>query len=161
MHSVVIQPATVGDAAYIAPILREADRCEILAIHADPAATVLAEAVRVSSRAYAAWAWRGPQDFDALALFGVAPVPGHPLLGVPWMVGARGLEDAPKTLVRHSRIWLSRISEGYRRLANWVDARNESSIRWLRWLGFTVHPPLPWGRFDLPFHPFSMEVDRV
>ena len=39
---------------------------------------------------------------------------------------------------------------------NYVDARHTDAIRWLKWLGFTLHPATPYGPFDLPFHKFTM-----
>jgi len=45
---------------------------------------------------------------------------------------------------------------GYSHLENWVDARNTKAINWLRWLGFTVHDPVPFGVAGLPFHRFDM-----
>ncbi len=43
-------------------------------------------------------------------------------------------------------------------LQNYVDARNEISIRWLKWLGFRFDPkPVPYGIWGLPFLRFQME----
>ena len=37
-----------------------------------------------------------------------------------------------------------------------VDARNARAIRWLRWLGFRIHPAEAHGIQGLPFHRFEM-----
>ena len=44
----------------------------------------------------------------------------------------------------------------YDRLENRVDARNVPAIRYLRWLGFTLWPVMPWGHAGLPFYPFTI-----
>jgi hypothetical protein len=43
-------------------------------------------------------------------------------------------------------------------LINFVHAENRTSVRWLRRLGFTVHPVMPYGRLGEPFHPFEMRA---
>ena len=39
---------------------------------------------------------------------------------------------------------------------NYVDVRHKEAIRWLKWLGFTLNEPTPYGPFGLPFHKFHM-----
>jgi hypothetical protein len=43
-------------------------------------------------------------------------------------------------------------------MRNYVDARHARSIRWLKWLGFTIEEARPMGFAGLPFHPFGMRV---
>jgi hypothetical protein len=46
----------------------------------------------------------------------------------------------------------------YPHLENYVDVRNELSIKWLRWLGFQFDPqPIPYGVWEMPFFRFRME----
>jgi hypothetical protein len=41
-------------------------------------------------------------------------------------------------------------------LENWVDARNVTSIKWLKWCGFDFDDPAPFGVEQLMFHRFEM-----
>jgi len=52
--------------------------------------------------------------------------------------------------------WVRRQSEKFSLLYNYVDARNVKSIKWLRWLGFQLDEPAPYGVRGLPFHRFEL-----
>jgi hypothetical protein len=47
------------------------------------------------------------------------------------------------------------------RLYNMVHGRNKESIRWLKWLGFTIDDPVPHGPDSELFHKFHLEVGNV
>lgn len=99
-------------------------------------------------------AWACLVDGEPVAVFGVTP---PALLGgaaMPWLVGSVNLN--PRLLVKPARAILA--GWDYERLENWVDARNTKAIRWLRWLGFTIHPAEPYGVMGLPFHRFERRM---
>ncbi len=56
--------------------------------------------------------------------------------GTPWLLGTDVLIDDRKLFLKISRIVLKNISEGYRRLENYISTENQASLRWLRHLGF-------------------------
>ena len=56
-----------------------------------------------------------------------------------------------------SRDEIAALLGRYAVLTNFVDARNEPAIKYLRWLGFRFGVATPWGSAGLPFHPFTME----
>jgi len=58
---------------------------------------------------------------------------------------------------KRSRYYVLEMKRHFQRLENYVDARQKRSIRWLKWCGFTVENPKPWGTLGLPFHQFWME----
>ena len=91
-------------------------------------------------------------------MFGAVPASLLGGVGVPWMVGTTALNRmrGQKALLRASRATIAGLSARYDVLANMVDARNGAAIRWLRWLGFDVLPPIPHGPDRLPFHPFIL-----
>jgi hypothetical protein len=43
-------------------------------------------------------------------------------------------------------------------LVNFVHAKNTTSVRWLRRLGFTLHEAVPYGALGEPFHPFELRA---
>jgi hypothetical protein len=78
-------------------------------------------------------------------------------IGAAWMIGSTGLQPlrVQKALLRESREMLDVLQAMFpTMLYNFVDARNDCAIRWLKWLGFTFDDPIPMGRGKHPFFPF-------
>lgn len=154
MANVRFRPLQPGDVAYLATNLREADKHELVASRGVGVdfGEALARAVMLSSHL---WTAADPTDLP-IAIFGVAPVSLLAGVGSPWLLGTERVFDHPRTLVIEGRRYLSRMRETYPDLFNYVDARNEQSIRWLKRVGFTVHPAAPYGAEGLPFHKFEI-----
>jgi hypothetical protein len=93
---------------------------------------------------------------EPLALFGVVTVSLLSNKGSPWMLATDGAQLHRRALVRGGRAYAVAMLEQYERLENWVDARNRRAVVWLQRCGYTIHPPVPYGPFGLPFHPFSI-----
>ena len=96
---------------------------------------------------------------ELACLFGCAPING--MLGLraaPWLLGTDVLDRHPSALMRHTAPYLAQMQRRYPHLLNYVDARNTRSIRWLKRLGFVIHPARPFGVAQLPFHYFEMRV---
>lgn len=100
-------------------------------------------------------------DGVPLCAFGVVSYSTLTRFGAPWMVGTTALDAHAKGFIRHCKHDLSAFFGEWDKLFNLVDARNTKAIRWLKWLGFTVLPPMPYGASGLPFHPFLMEIHHV
>lgn len=100
-------------------------------------------------------------DGEPLCAFGIVPFSALSASGAPWMVGTNKLEFHAVRFIKHCRLDLAKFFGEWSRLFNVVDARNVTAIRWLKWLGFTVSEPIPYGPFGLPFCPFFMEPNRV
>lgn len=148
---IAVIPATADHAADLAPRLRRADADEVWASgHFRPE-----EALRLSL-GLSLMAWAGLVDGVPMCLFGVSPVSLMSGVGAPWMLGAEGLERYAVPFLRRNRTYVAEMAALCPRLENHVDARNALSIRWLRWLGFTIHPAAPHGPFGMPFHRFTM-----
>jgi hypothetical protein len=143
----------MAHAVAVAERMRAADRAEVWALgrHSPVQAVVRSIAVSAESWAFVA-------DGVPLALFGVAPVVGHPGVGSPWLLGADGVERHVRPFLALGREFVARWLVAYPRLYNCVDARNRSSVRWLSALGFAFHPPIPVGPGQQPFLPFDMRA---
>ncbi len=101
-------------------------------------------------------AWAGVEGDDLLCIFGVA---GASLLsdrGTVWMIGHSRLDTRAGAFLRGCGAQVRAMLRRYEHLSNWVDARNTRAVRWLRWLGFSIHPAVPHGADGLPFHYFEM-----
>jgi hypothetical protein len=157
--SIEIRPATMADARTL--VLRRADREEIDALTGGDPQEALAESV-----ARSASAWAGVADGALVCLFGVVPAPSEAegpaspagVAGIPWLLGADSVAAYGRPFLRRNRAYVRAMLRDFPVLANVVDARNAVSIRWLRWLGFTLGPPQPMGVKCLPFIPFEMRA---
>jgi|VirMetMinimDraft_7_1064189.scaffolds.fasta_scaffold00089_46 hypothetical protein len=74
----------------------------------------------------------------------------------PWLLGADELERHPAAFLRYCVEKMPQVRAAYPWLENYVDARASTTIRWLKWLGFTVHAPVPYGILRRPFHRFDL-----
>jgi hypothetical protein len=70
----------------------------------------------------------------------------------PWCICSDEIKKFPKLFLRGSWIWTQAALKRYKWLENIVDARHKRSIRWLKWLGFTIYPAVPVGPNGMLFH---------
>ena len=145
-----VRPATVGDAARLAPVLRKDDLREIRAATRETPLAVLKRGYTTSDPCYAI-----VQGDDALvAMFGVVPESGSQS-GIIWLLASDALASNPHRFLRHSRTWIDILHRRYRVLWNHVDARNEAHIDWLHWCGFHSQGiEQAFGVEGRPFHRF-------
>lgn len=147
-----------GDVEYLAENLRPADQQELRASRGQDVSFyhTITEAVQISTRT---WVMLG-KDANPSAVFGVAPVSLLHRSGSPWLLGTDALFEQARTLVVRGRWYVAHMRELYPGgLHNYVDARNNLSVNWLRRVGFTIHPPEPYGVAGLPFHLFTLTED--
>lgn len=78
-------------------------------------------------------------------------------VAVPWLVGTDVLTRHPCVLQREARRYIAAMLEVYPHLVNVVHVENRIAVRWLRRLGFTVHPARPLATGAL-FHAFEMRA---
>lgn len=144
-----------GDIAFLAARLRSDDRRELQAVWGAGVdfASILAHAVRLSTHL-----WVMEAAGEPIALFGVAPISLLQGVGAPWLLGTDAVKKQARTLVVKGRWYVALMDKEYPGgLCNFVDARNTLSVRWLRSLGFTLHPPAPYGGRGAPFHKFELK----
>ena len=152
--AVEIGPVEPGDVEQMLREMRAVDRAEVLALGFDVetglrgsiANSHFARTARISGR--------------LVAIGGCARHPGSALLApiaVPWLVGTDVLTRYPGVLQREARRYIAAMLEVYPHLTNVVHIENRVAIRWLKRLGFTIHPPVrvPTGAL---FHPFNMRA---
>ena len=92
-----------------------------------------------------------------VGMFGVTPLSVIGRHGSPWLLGTDELANHSRSFLKGCIKHFPEVTKGFDFLENYVDARNEVSIRWLKWLGFVIMEPEPYGPFKLPFHRFYME----
>jgi len=150
-----ILPATPELLAAVAINTREADIAELWAAGRMTPEQALDMGDRFSNALVAV------VDGEPICAFGVTPISAATGLGAPWLVGTTRLDRYATMFIRRCRPSLQAVLGDWLNLVNYVDARNARAIRWLSWLGFTIHPTIPYGPFNLPFHPFTLEGHHV
>lgn len=153
MVDVLIRPTEPGDAAELFANLRASDLAECRAYGYPDIAASIASSVDRS-----ALCWTGLVGGELAAIFGAAPVNMLAGIGSPWMLGTPVLDRHQRILVRRTPEYISRMLKTFPHLVNYVHAKNTTSVRWLRRLGFTLHEAVPYGPLGEPFHPFEMRA---
>lgn len=153
MADVLIRPTQPGDAAELAANLRPSDLAECQAYGREDIATgVIASADR------SMLCWTAFIDGDLAAILGCAPINMLTGIGSPWMLGTPVLDRHQRVLVRETPEYIAKMLNAFPHLVNFVHAKNTTSVRWLRRLGFTLHPAQPYGALGEPFHYFEMRA---
>lgn len=156
MRNVEIVPVTDEHIAAMLPNIRQADRDEFAAAAGMLPVEVIGRAMKSASVSAA-----GLINGQVVTIFGISPASIITGRGVPWLISTELMAQQPVTFLRHCRPALRDMSQGYRFLENYVDARNHAAKAWLHWLGFRLEEPAPYGLMGLPFHHFTKEIDHV
>lgn len=152
-HSIVIRPTEPGDAAQLVAHLRASDLAECQAYgRGDIAAGI------ETSVARSLLCWSGFVDGELAAILGVAPINMLTGIGSPWMLGTPVLDRHQRVLVRKTPEYIAKMLKAFPHLVNFVHAKNTTSVRWLRRLGFSLSEPAPFGALGEPFHRFEMRA---
>ncbi len=147
-----IVPATVDHAFELSRTMRLEDREEAWALdHLTPW-----EAIQVSV-GHSGNIYSGLVDGQVLCMFGVGKRTLLSEIGFPWMLSSTLVPKHVRAWMRGSQIAFKQMQSEAKVLENYVDARYTAAVRWLKWLGFTIHPAEPFGVDKLPFHKFTWE----
>lgn len=119
---------------YIAENLREADRQEIEASSGDYPMGAVFQSWQASTKSWLILDRTGLP----IGIMGVAPHPTSEGLGMAWMVGTDGVAEEALSIARQTRRYVEEMHEDYPILWNFIDARNELSLKWLEWSGFII-----------------------
>lgn len=87
-------------------------------------------------------AWVALIDGVPEVMFGVGEINVLAGIGAPWLLGTDAVERNYMAFLRLSVGFRDQLLERYPTMRNFVDVRNRASIRWLRWLGFTLSDPV-------------------
>lgn len=146
--------ATEAHIAELLPQLRPADNAEVIAATGN----LVEGCYNALCLSFDPIAMRDAKG-GLIAVYGVAP---SGMLSrdtaAPWLLGTERMR-VNAILARHDiLLYIEFLREHYDRLFNYVDARNEESVRWLEGVGFAIGEPVPRGPYGLLFHPFGMEL---
>lgn len=138
---------------HIARNMRQCDRQEIWAASHELPHESLEQALSASPYAQTAML-----DGVPCAMYGVAVANFMDDIGAPWMLATDDLEVWSLWFLKRSIRVIREMLDCCPHLFNYVDARNVTSIKWLKWLKFNVsEEPEVWGQECLPFHRFELK----
>lgn len=93
-------------------------------------------------------------DGEPVCAFGVVATDQQGV-GRPWMVGTSAIDRHSFAFLRSSKIVIADLLTRWDLLVNYADTRNSRGLRWLRFMGFTIHPAELIGEKPMPFHRFE------
>lgn len=146
-----VLPVSVEDVPAILLIVRQADIDEITEALGIPMERALIDAVTGSLNAR-----KIVVDGEVVAVFGDAI---HSILGsvgVPWLISTIHVEKHARAFLKVCKPEVQGMLTRHRHLMNYVDARNTSAIRWLKWLGFDFGEAAPYGARRFLFYQFTL-----
>ena len=151
MIRVCVRPTQPTDASWLAPRLRTADRNEIDAL----AGIDHLEALQMAADASVIPFTIVDTQDHPIAMMGCTRDVNIPWVGYIWLLGSNRIVDIRNTFLRQSRMWIPALGQPFKVLANVVDERNKTHIKWLRWIGFTfVKRHEHMGVQERPFYEF-------
>lgn len=156
MVKAVVRKSVKSDCGKLSPILRLADRREVIA-HSGHGAKVGLEIALDSSDE----CWSVEYKDEPIAMFGYLLDSSNG--ANVWMLGSDKIQDIKWQFLRESKHWLNTIAKDFDRLWAVADVRNTTHANWYRWLGFDITATIHAGPFGLPFYyiEYTGGVDHV
>ena len=138
------------DCVILAQFMRKSDIEEAWAYsHSKPIEAI------VNSVKGSRWAFTVRVDGESVCICGICDGSMEGI-GVPWLLATDLFENYPRYIMKLGKDFIRQYLTAYVSLVNYVKADNEKTIRWLKWLGFTVDPPAPFGPDLVNFCYFHM-----
>lgn len=148
---ILVRPASFDDVGTIADRMRKADVVEVEASSDQTPVSALETSLARSSFAMTVLIDGRPE-----IMFGVGDVNVLTGTGAPWMLATDEIGKIKRQFLKSSAGWCAQLLQRYDVLINCVDDRNKLSKRWLAWLGFTIGPPVAFGKNGELFRVFEM-----
>lgn len=116
--------------------MREADQREVWASHRHTPEQALAASLDATDHELA---WTCLVDGVPAFMWGAARRGSLlSMTGAPWLLGTPEMRTVWREFLRQCPAYVARMQAAFPLLENYVHAGNRTSIRWLRWCGFTV-----------------------
>ena len=138
---------TQGHADYIARHLREVDRMEAWELHRLSPTMAVNGGLFLSEQSYAVLV-----DDEPVLVFGVQPESMVSSTGVVWLLATDNIIKIRKQFIKRCKKVLLDLIQDYDVVYNYVYTKNTIALRWLKWLGFMIHPAEAMGATGAEFH---------
>lgn len=148
-RNIEIRRTLESDIQPIADNMRDADRVEVKASHGHLPNEALRQGLQVSHECYTAVL----EDGTPAAMFGCCST-AYPHLGGVWFLASTEAEKLMygRDFLTLPPVFFDNWHKKYQNLFNIVDKRNQTSLRWLKRLGFkTIAESSEWTTERTPF----------
>ena len=125
-----VVPAKIEHAYQLAPHMKQADREEVKAASGLEPLEVLLKSLELSEKAYTIMV----AGSEVIALGGLVHLTQE--VGIPWALTSDKIVLYPKQFCSITKELIKGFHKSYPLLTNFCDARNTTTIRWLKWCGF-------------------------
>lgn len=136
----------------VAENMRQADVDEVTASHGHTPIQALQAGVDVSDFIVAVVI-----DDEPVAILGLSRCNPITDTGIPWLLSSENALKHKREFLLQSPKVIEQMLSICPNLFNFVHAENKTSVRWLKWLGFTIEEPKPIGVKKEMFHRFHMK----
>ena len=92
-------------------------------------------------------------------ILGIAGVVERSVVGgmaSPWLLTSIYALNYPRTILKETKYYVNKWADDYDTLISYIDSRYDTSLRWAKWAGFTIHPPVPYGINGELFNPIEI-----
>lgn len=137
---------------YIADNMRQADINEVWASTNQTPLDAIRTGLDLPGFSTVVWI-----DDEPCVIFGLVIQDVLTGTGVPWLLGANSILKHKSQLLKQSPAVIEKMLNICPKLYNYVHLKNEVSIRWLEWLGFSFDDPEPFGIENELFCKFYLE----
>ena len=144
---------TMRNLEQLAEHLRSADKIELTAATGKDVLSVLKRSVEISTICYV------DHPDQPNLIFGLSTFPEPRSAGI-WMVGTDEIENQPIKFCRTAKAVINgffELSDTIDYLCNYTHIDNVVHHKWLKWLGATLGPAMPYGPDGVLFRPFILK----
>lgn len=104
--------------------------------------------------------WTIVFDGEPIGMFGVGRATLMSDRGIPWLLATDKLVEIQVIFLKSCKKHVQNMKIGYNILENYVSIHNKTSLRWLKWLGFTIEDKTTTLITGAEFKRFYMEDDQ-
>lgn len=157
MTKVLVKKTIDEDIQFLIDEIREPDKIELEAAAGSPYYQVIRDGYKQNAH----HSWTGHANNNVVAVFGIKRLTALSDVGVPWLISTNLVPKYRGVFMRYSKQIFDLVKRDYNYLCNYVDKRNIVAIRWLKWLGFTIQEPEPYGVNGELFCRFELTVSKI
>lgn len=145
-----IVPFEEAHGRYIAENMRPSDKREMYYLSAMTPASAVVATMATAVKSYTALV----DDVPAL-MWGISRRSFISSVGVPWLLGTPVAEEHQYKFGRETLTYFKEMASLFPVMENYALAENKRAIRWIKWAGFDIEEPKPYGVFGAEFVRFG------
>lgn len=145
MHSVVkVEEWHIKELAHT---IQQIDIDSITAVGGLPTEEAIRQSIKNSDECYT-WVVDGKVG----AIFGLSSLSLIGTMGCIWFLASNEKRTHVRWFLNECKKFVRYANTKYDVLVNYTDARELVTLRWAKWLGFTIYPAEPFGKEGRLFH---------